>query len=137
MSENELRWILQAHPAAQLEEYPAPDSKVQIANGSIVPLWKQVLLRFFSGEESSRAIHDPAYNGQNPDWNVLLQKLICDPGPRKPVSKEQLTLISKLPDEADNVINQLFQDPEASTDKRWYSTPETCNNPDMLNKIER
>ena len=47
MSENELRRILQAHPAAQLEEYPAPDFKVQIANGSIVPVRKQVLLRFF------------------------------------------------------------------------------------------
>ena len=49
MSENELRRILQAHPAAQLEEYPAPDFKVQIANGNIVPVRKQVLLRFFIG----------------------------------------------------------------------------------------
>ena len=53
------------------------------------------------------------------------------------MTKEQLTLISKLPDEADNVINQLIQDPEASTDKRWYPTPETCHNPDKLNKIKR
>ena len=49
MSENELRRILQAHPAAQLEEYPAPDFKAQIANGNIVPVRKQVLLRFFIG----------------------------------------------------------------------------------------
>ena len=49
MSENELRRILSAHPAALLEEYPAPDFKVQIANGSIVPVRKQVLLRFFIG----------------------------------------------------------------------------------------
>ena len=49
MSENELRRILQAHPAAQLEEYPAPDFKVQIANGNIVPVKNQVLLRFFIG----------------------------------------------------------------------------------------
>ena len=49
MSENELRRILQAHPAAQLEEYPAPDFKVQIANGNIVPVRKQVLLRLFIG----------------------------------------------------------------------------------------
>ena len=49
MSENELRRILQAHPAAQLEEYPAPDFKVQIANGNIVLVRKQVLLRFFIG----------------------------------------------------------------------------------------
>ena len=49
MSEDELRRILSAHPAALLEEYPAPDFKVQIANGSIVPVRKQVLLRFFIG----------------------------------------------------------------------------------------
>ena len=49
MSENKLRRILQAHPAAQLKEYPAPDFKVQTANGSIVPVRKQVLLRFFIG----------------------------------------------------------------------------------------
>ena len=38
-----------AHPAAQLEEYPAPDFKVQIANGSVVPVREQVLLRFSIG----------------------------------------------------------------------------------------
>ena len=53
------------------------------------------------------------------------------------MTKEQLTLISKFPDEAENVINQLFRDPEATTEKRWYRTPETCENPDKLNKIER
>ena len=51
MSDNELRRILQAHPAAQLEEYPAPDFKVQIAKGNIVPVRKQVLLRFFIGRK--------------------------------------------------------------------------------------
>ena len=47
MTENELRQILQAHPVAQLEDCPAPDFKVQIENGSIVPVLKQVLLRYF------------------------------------------------------------------------------------------
>ena len=51
MSENELRRIPRAHPAAQLEEYPAPDFKVQIANRNIVPVRKQVLLRFFIGRK--------------------------------------------------------------------------------------
>ena len=54
----------------------------------------------------------------------------------QPMTKEQLTLISKFPDENDNVINQLFQDPEASMDKRWYLTSKTCDNPDKFNKIE-
>ena len=49
MSEDKPRRILSAHPAALLEEYPAANFKVQIANGSIVPVRKQVLLRFFIG----------------------------------------------------------------------------------------
>ena len=49
MSENELRRILQAHTVNQLEEYPASDFKVEIANGSIVSVRKQVLLLFFIG----------------------------------------------------------------------------------------
>ena len=56
MSENEFRRILQAHSAAQLEEYPAPDFKVQIANGSIVPVRKQALLRFCIGGKISKKI---------------------------------------------------------------------------------
>ena len=49
LSEAELRRILSAHPAALLQELPAPEFKVQIANGNIVPVRKQVLLRFFIG----------------------------------------------------------------------------------------
>ena len=49
LSEAELRRILTAHPAALLQELPAPEFKVQIANGNIVPVRKQVLLRFFIG----------------------------------------------------------------------------------------
>ena len=55
----------------------------------------------------------------------------------QPMTNEQLTLISKFPDEANNVINQLFQEPDANKDKRWYPTPDTCDDPDKLNKIER
>ena len=47
LSEAELWRILLAYPEALLEERPAPDFKVQIANGSIVPMLKEVLLRFF------------------------------------------------------------------------------------------
>ena len=53
------------------------------------------------------------------------------------MTNEQLTLISKFPDEANNMINQLFQEPDANKDKRWYPTPDTCDDPDKLNKIER
>ena len=45
----ELRRIRAVHPATVLQVYPAPDFEVQIANGSIVPVRKQILLRFFFG----------------------------------------------------------------------------------------
>ena len=47
--EDELRRIIASHPAAFLEEDPAADFKVQTINGSIAPVLKQVLLRFFIG----------------------------------------------------------------------------------------
>ena len=47
LSEAELHCILTSHPAAFLQELPAPEFKVQIANGNIVPVRKKVLLRFF------------------------------------------------------------------------------------------
>ena len=55
----------------------------------------------------------------------------------QPMVNEKMTPICKFPDEADSVINQLFQDPSASTDKRWYPTLETCVDLDKLNRIER
>ena len=256
MSENELRRILQAHPAAQLEEYPAPDFKVQIANGSIVPVRKQVLLRFFIGgkvfeetfmilptmgniligmsffkkysvtldlannivrfpeitlqlrpqngkfklqmlelrasqkttiqprqqvfipvlsekdigqvtgtveafpafERKTELLVSPSMSEINDQQThvqitnyldhsiTILQNTtvavfrILTPNQAKhvqPMTSEQLTLMTKFPDEATNVINQLFQEPDASKDKRWYPTPETCDDPKKLNKIER
>ena len=55
----------------------------------------------------------------------------------QPMSNEQLTLITKYPDEATNVLNQLFQEPGTNTDRRWYPTPETCDDPSKLNRIEK
>ena len=49
LSEAELRRILTVYPAALLQGLPAPEFKVQIANGNIMPVRKQVLLRFFIG----------------------------------------------------------------------------------------
>ena len=49
LSEAELRRILTAHPAALLQELPATEFKVQIANSNIVPVRKQALLHFFIG----------------------------------------------------------------------------------------
>ena len=47
MSEAELRTITTAHPEAILQELPPPNFKIQIANGNLVPVRKQVLLRFY------------------------------------------------------------------------------------------
>ena len=47
MSEAELRKITTAHPEAILQELPLPNFKIQIANGNLVPVRKQLLLRFY------------------------------------------------------------------------------------------
>ena len=49
LSESEIQRILTAYPATFLQQLPEPEFKVQIANGNIVPVRKQVLVRFFIG----------------------------------------------------------------------------------------
>ena len=53
-----------------------------------------------------------------------------------PMPVEHLKLITDHPDDATAVINQLFVNPEMKS-TNWYPTPETCSEPDKLNKIER
>ena len=53
----------------------------------------------------------------------------------QPMTGHQLNLISRYPDEAEAVLNQIFQDPRS--DRRWYPTPEISDDPSKLNKIER
>ena len=53
-----------------------------------------------------------------------------------PMPVEHLKLIPDHPDDAAAVINQLFVNPDMKSTK-WYPTPETCSEPDKLNKIER
>ena len=50
---------------------------------------------------------------------------------------EPLSLNTKYPEEADQTLNQLFQDPENKSPRRWYHTTKTCDNPSTLNKVER
>ena len=40
-------------------------------------------LSIFFGKKFRREFHDSAYNGEYRDWNVLLQKILRDPGARK------------------------------------------------------
>ena len=51
--------------------------------------------------------------------------------------KEQLCLIRKHQDQAEAVINELFQETDLNRDKRWFPTPDTCQDPSKLNAIER
>ena len=53
-----------------------------------------------------------------------------------PMPVEHLNLITKYPDEAEAVINQLFVNPDMKPTK-WYPITETCSEPDKLNAIER
>ena len=254
LSEAELRRILSAHPGALLQELPAPEFKVQTANGNIETVRKQVLLRFFIGgkvfeetfmvlptmgnvfiemsffkkysvtldlannivkfpditlqlrsvngkiknkllelkttqkiviqhnqqvfvpvvierdlgditgsveglpafERRSHLIVSPALSETqegrthvqitNPlDYQITINMdtalasfKIMTPKQAKilqPMTGHQLNLISRYPDEAEAVLNQIFQDPRS--DRRWYPTPEISDDPSKLNKIER
>ena len=53
------------------------------------------------------------------------------------MNSQQLNLVSQNPDDAQAVLNQIFQDLTAKSDRRWYATPETCDDPSKLNKIEK
>ena len=55
----------------------------------------------------------------------------------QPMTEHQFNLISRYPDDADAVLNQIFQHPIMNSDRRWYPTPETYDDPSKLNKIER
>ena len=52
LSETELRKITAAHPEAVIDELPPPKVKVQIANGNLVPIRKQVLFTLFHSRKS-------------------------------------------------------------------------------------
>ena len=67
-------------------------------------------------------------------FNILTPKQATN---LQPMTDHQLNLISQYPDEAEAVLNQIFQDPTAKSDRRWYPTPETCDDPSKLNKIEK
>ena len=53
----------------------------------------------------------------------------------QPMTNHQLNLIPQHPEEATAVLNQIFQDPTVKTNRRWYPTPETCDDQSNLNKI--
>ena len=53
------------------------------------------------------------------------------------MTNQQLSNISKYPDEAETVLNQLFQDPTTKSEREWYPTLDNCDDPSKLNKIER
>ena len=54
-----------------------------------------------------------------------------------PMTNHQLNLITQYPDETTAVLNHIFPHPNEKTDRQWNPTPETCDDPSKLNKIER
>ena len=258
MSEAELRKITTAHPEAILQELPPPNFKIQIANGNLVPVQKQVLLRFYVAGKvfaetflilptmgtisigmsffekysvnldiknhlahfpnhmmsmqvrqqknnkfktglinlcsSNRTVIPPLHqvmiqvhsdadislttgtvegspafmrktcllvspalvdldegtttiqvtNPNNHTFTLDAHTTLAHfriPTPHQaanitPMPVEHLNLITKYPDEAEAVINQLFVNPDLKSTK-WYPTPETCSDPNKLNAIER
>ena len=256
MSETELAKILRANPKALIKELPAPNFKIQIANGSVVPIRKQVLLRFeiagTSYEETfiilpqmstiligmtfftnyevmidivNYLIHLPEIslqlkqkNGKfkqplsemtseqtiklqpgqqviiptrtdglktdthgtitghpvfhrkssilvtpamtivkggiahiqitNPTQQVctirkgtaIASFKILTPNQAKYVKEmppTHLNLLQRFPDDAEAVVNQLFREQNEVLSRKWYPTPETCDDPTKLNKLER
>ena len=247
LSEAELRRILTAHPAALPQEHPAPEFKVQNANGNIVPVrnkscydssspenslkrlswssrqWGTYLLECRSSKKLRNAglsqqqchipgHHPPTRSVNGKFKNKLLevrttQKIVIQPNKQvfvpvvierdlgditgtveglpaferlshllvspalsetqegrthvqitnplayqikinvgtpvasfkiltpkqannlQPMTNHQLNLISQYPDDAEAVLNQIFQDPTAMSDRRWYPTLETCHDP--------
>ena len=55
----------------------------------------------------------------------------------QPMTSHQFALISQYPDDAETAVNQIYQDPATKSERRWYPTPETCDDPTNLNKIEK
>ena len=41
------------------------------------------------------------------------------------------------PEESEHIPNQLFLEKTETDSKRWYATPEACDDPTKLNNIER
>ena len=91
LSKAELCRILSAHPAALLEELPAPELRVQIANGNIVPVRKQVLLRFFIGGK----VLEETFMVLPTSGNVLIGMSFCK---RYAVTLDLANNIDKFPD---------------------------------------
>ena len=83
--------ILSTHPAAFLQELPAPEIKVQIANGNNVPVKKQVLLRFFIGVQ----VFEETFMVLPTMGNVLIGMLFSK---KYPVTLDLANNIVKFPD---------------------------------------
>ena len=55
----------------------------------------------------------------------------------KPLPRAQVLLVNNPPGECEHILNQMFHDKNETDAKRWYPTPETCDDPTLLNKAER
>ena len=71
MSEAELCKKQRPIPMLSSETYPPPNFKIQITNGIVVPVRKQVLLRFYvAGKVFEENVFNSTHYGNNHDRNV-------------------------------------------------------------------
>ena len=55
----------------------------------------------------------------------------------KSVPHAPVLLLNSQPEEHDHILSQLFHEKKEIDWKRWYPTPETCDDPSKLNEIEK
>ena len=55
----------------------------------------------------------------------------------KPKAPELFSILAQHPGDATALKNQLFQDEATTTKRRWYPKPQTCQDPQTLNPLER
>ena len=114
-----------------VEAFPAFESKTQLQLSPALAQVNEMSSRVQITNITSHTIT------LNPNTTVATLKVLTTNQAKhlQPMSNEQLTLMSKYPDEATNVLNQLFEEPDTKGDRRWY--PTTCDDPSKLIPIER
>ena len=121
MSEKELRKFLSNHIMTLNKEKLAPDFKFRKANGNIVTIHHD-------------EIHKNNASAILANFTVLT---LSQTEGVKHVAPERLCPLTQHLDDAIAVINHLFHKELKTLNRKWYPKPETCRDPQMLNRLER
>ena len=55
----------------------------------------------------------------------------------KKMPPAHINMLQRFPEDSEAVVNQLFRDQNRSLSRKWYPTPETCNDRSKLNPLKR